>query len=92
MVFCGSGGTTIVEGCACCTGVGVGGVAAAEVSFGTVVVVSVVGFLALALCTGGVAGLATEAWTRFRQEALDEVVLSITPYLLWMRWMGKTSW
>jgi hypothetical protein len=76
MVFCGSGGTTIVEGCACCTGVGVGAVAA-EVSFGAAVVVSVAGFLALALCTGGVAGLAAEAWTRFRQAALDEVVLRV---------------
>src|SRR5437764_1225555 len=44
--------------------------------------VSAAGFLALALCVVGVgaAGLAAEAWTRFRQVALAEVLLRLLQY------------
>ena len=78
MVFCGSGGTTMVDGCACWTGAGVaGGVSWAEVSFAGAAC-SATGFLALVLwAVAGTAGLAAEACSRFRQEALAEVLLRL---------------
>ena len=80
MVFCGSGGTTVVDGCACWTGVGVGaavgGASCADESFGAAAVVGSAGvFLALALRV--VAGLAAEACRRFRQAVLDDVLFRL---------------